>query len=463
MVQNPNPVYFGTPSLPFAHFMPGAIKPPKAWNGIASNWQTTCNVPSKSPWNELIAVTPDELATHTLLIGATGSGKTTLLHHLLVQDLRRGHSLVVLDLRGDLVEAALELASVTTTHFKVKIIDLREKERPFGFDPLWGAGEPYFRALGVLDVISEESESWGVQLAETLRNALLLLAESGYSLTDLEKLLYDRVFRQELLGECTTENVVSFWERFDEMSKDRQNALVMPVLNKVSLLLATKTLRQILGSDDPINLGAHLNSPGSVLLVSLAVDETHAAGRMMGQLVLASICREIFARVDIPEGERNPVRLYVDEFEHFGSHEFETVLAEGRRFKLSLVLAHQTLAQLTTKLRSMILGNVGMKFVFRCGREDGAVLSKDLTGDARSIDFAEMLPGQAVLWRRGKGEIGIDVNEPIIKADSPFAKAKQAFKCLVYQQAPVPTPPEAPPPKPDRGTTGGNLEDWLCD
>lgn len=467
MASSPSPVYFGSPKLDLKWFLPENIHLPDHWIGVRFNWEH----PSSSPWSQLVSLTPEQMATHSLLIGSTGSGKTNLIHHLLMQDIRRGHSIVLLDLRGDLVSAALELCAVARLDpHQIKLLDLRDSGVSFGFDPLYGAGEPYFRALGVLDAVAEESDSWGVQLSETLRNALLLLAETGEPLTRLEDLMYDRAFRMRLLERCDTDQVLNFWNRFGEMSSERQNSLVMPVLNKVSLLLATKTLRGILGHQNPIELGKHLNKRGSVTLVSLAVDELHSAGRMMGKLILASICREIFARVRIPEDRRNPVRLYVDEFEHFGAHDFETILAEGRRFKLSVVLAHQTLAQLSTKLRSMILNNVGVKVVFRCGREDGAYLSKDLTGDPSALRIPDLAVGDAYIWRRGIGVQGVEINEPIVRRDSPYASYVRAYLdelCELNQAEPS-------RPKPDHSIRDesldipsdlriGNLGDWLCD
>src|SRR5207253_7000538 len=144
---------------------------------------------------------------------------------------------------------------------------------------------------------------------------------------------------------------------------------------------STQALRRMLGHSHLLDLGRHLDTPGSIFLVSLAVDELHAAGRMVGRLALANLCREIFARVGIPESMRNPVRVFIDEFEHFGLSEIETVLAEGPRFGLSLVVAHQTLAQLSPRMRSMVLANVGTNVIFRRGREAGATLSRDLAGD----------------------------------------------------------------------------------
>ncbi len=447
---------------------------PNHWIGVDLRW----NLMSDSPWNHLVSIPPSELKTHALLIGATGSGKTNLLHHLIAQDIAGGHSMVVLDLRGDLVSAALELCAGHVDPKLVKVFDLREKVRPFGFNPLSGKGEPYFRALSVLQAVATESASWGIQLSETLRNALLLLAETEEPLTQLEALLYDRMFRASCLERSNAESVTGFWQRYGDLSDEKQRALAMPVINKVSLLLSTDTLRRILGHTSPIDLASHLNTNGSILLVSLAVDELHGSGRMMGNLMLSSICREIFARVEVSERNRNPVRLFVDEFEHFGMAEFETILAEGRRFGLHLVLAHQTLAQLSPKMRSLILGNVGTKAVFRCGRDDCATLARDLFGDPKAYDFADLSVGQAVLWRRGREILEVEVNEPLLRDIGRLSAEAKEFRAHVHRFAgesvkpcspPKPAIPRSPePPKPHKPTPEkrvqltSDVEEWLC-
>ena len=447
---------------------------PEQWIGVEACWQLY----SKEPWKHLVSVTSEELASHAYVIGATGSGKTVLLHHLISQDLEREHSICVLDLRGDLVSAVLELCAGQVDPALVKVIDLREKERAFGFNPLWGSGEAYYRALGVLDVIASEFDSWGPQLAETLRNTLLVLTESGGTLPDLEAFLYDSAFRTSLLLRTKSEPLLTFWRRFDQLSADRQMALASPVLNKLSALLATKTLRRILGHQEPIDLGRHLDTKGSVLLVSLAVDELHASGRMMGSLILSSICREIFARVHIPETKRNGVRLYVDEFEHFGLKEFDSILVEGRKFGLFAVIAHQTLAQLSPKMRALILGNVGTKFVFRLGYDDGQTLGKDIFGDPKFYNFTQLPVGYCVMWRKNSGDIEVEVNEPLIPNVGQLSSEGRAFVRAVYDHAPpfiertphidveteIPsatTPPPMATRKPRRNTTPPSLEDWL--
>jgi hypothetical protein len=395
---------------------------PDHWIGIRGGWEYFC----RSFGEALVSLPPEDLKTHALVIGSTGSGKTVCLHHLIAQDLMRGHSIVVLDARGDLGNAVIELAARAKLRpERVKLFNLREKVRPLGFNPLSGGGEPYYRALGVLDAVAAESESWGVQLAETLRNALLLLSESGASLTQLDALFFDATKRKLLLSKASSAATKSFWKRY-----------ATPVLNKVSLLLSTDALRRLYGHPEPLDLARHLATPGSVTLISLAVDEVHGAGWMTGSLFLSAICREIFSQVDVAESMRNPVRLYVDEFEHFNMREFETILAEGRRFKFSMVLAHQTLAQLTTKMRSVILGNVGVKLIFRTSHQDADALSRDLAGDSKAFEIASLEIGEAVFWRRGQEPIYIEVNAPLIQDVGSVSPRAREFMSQIRDLTP---------------------------
>lgn len=438
---------------------------PHHWIGIRKGWLDTC----QSIGEALVSVPPDALRTHALVIGATGSGKTVLVHHLTAQDLVNGHGLVVLDARGDLVHAVIELAArAGVSPDLIRVFDLREKIRPLGFSPLAGAGETFFRALGFLDAIAAEWEALGPQTADVMRNAVLLLAEAGAPITDLEPLFYDGKVRLSLIERATSTKVRDFWIRFDELGSDRQTSLASPVLNKTAALFATEGLRRMYGSPNPVDLGAHLNTPGSITLISLAVDELHGAGWMAGSLFLSSISREIFARVEIAESMRVPIRLVVDEFEHFGMREFDNLLAEGRRFRCALLLAHQTLAQLNPKMRSMLLGNVGVKVIFRTSHQDADTLNKDLLGTPKGYDIPALSIGEAVLWRRGHEPFVFEVNEPLITDVSRKSPAARSLLAAIRERIPewqdVPTNSlEASEPgqrkaNPNHKT---DLEDWL--
>lgn len=94
------------------------------WIGVAKNWESR----SSNPLDNLISLNVNQLRTHLLAIGSTGSGKTTLLQHLIAQDIERGHSIVVVDLRGDLVESVINMCSASNVApERISLIDLRAK------------------------------------------------------------------------------------------------------------------------------------------------------------------------------------------------------------------------------------------------------------------------------------------------------------------------------------------------
>jgi len=83
-------------------------------------------------------------------------------------------------------------------------------------------------------------------------------------------------------------------------------------------------------------------------------------------------------RADMPEADRRPFYLYVDEFQNYASLSFGTILSEARKWRLNLVLANQFLAQLPQALRDAVLGNIGTLVVFRIGASDAQILAAEL-------------------------------------------------------------------------------------
>jgi len=408
-----------------------------------------------------VSLSSADLARHAYILGSTGCGKTSLILKLIERDLKAGHSLVVLDLRGDLAAGSLALCEcLEIPSDRVTLLDLREQKRVQGFNPLGGAGEPYIRALHMLDVIAVEAQSWGVQLEETLRSALLVLAHAGEPLTKLEALFYDASFRGSALNKCADEQLLNFWDRYGSMSPERQQAWALPVLNKVTSLLAVPVLRAVLSGEPKLDLCGLLNRRGSVLLVSLAVDELHRSARMLGSLLVSAIAREMMARVNVSERGRNPVRLYVDEFENMASESFEGLIAEGRRFGLTLVLSHQTLSQLPAKLRSVIRNNVGIQLLFQCGFEDARDVAKELPEGFDLELLRSLSVGEAILMYRDGTAEHVAFSAP---RKLPTASRVREYRDKVLPGV-EPDPVQAPftPKKPNKKrATSVNTEDLL--
>jgi len=439
---------------------------PFYWIGIRKGWQTT----AQTLMEAMVSLPPSDLGTHLLLIGASGSGKSKALEHIIAQHILMQRSFVIIDYRGDLTAAATELLANRVDPAKVAILDLRG-EPTIGFDPLSGAGPLSARALSFVSALEAIYGGFGPQLSDTARNAALILAECGEPITQIESLLYDPLVRERLTRHSKDESVRGFWQRYSDSSEEKRNLLASPVLNKHSLLMAAPTLKALLASSSTLDLGKHLNTRGSILLVSLAADQTSpAAARMLGNLVLSCITREIFARIDTDEAERNPTTLIVDEFPNFDSKNFESILAEGRKYRVSLALANQVLAQLDATMRSLLLNNIGAKLIFRTGREDGAILSKDLTGDAKALDLVNLAVGEAYLWRRSQGLVHLEINRPLLKSTGRRSHSAREFLKQVrdHWSSLSPARPEQDlidaPEREPRDTPqkpANRLEDWL--
>ena len=346
------------------------------------------------------------LKRHVYVLGATGSGKTNLLVQMIDADVREGRSVALIDLRGDLVERVLNrLAKAGVDPDRVCLIDFRDDSRIIPINPLGGGGDAHSRAFHVLAILKHQAESWGVQLEETLRNCLVALAEARRTLVELESFLLDPGFRQAILAVVTDPYVQTFFARFDALSPERQLTWAMPVLNKVTPLLAMPRIRATLSHSEGLEVGMVLNTPGSILLVSLAVDRFHGASHLIGGLMVSAIEDAVMARLSIPESRRNSVALYVDEFETMASDAFLSLLAEGRRFGLSLVLSHQNLIQLDSKLRAGLQNNAHIHFYFQTGATDAADIAREVDSPLVRDEVKSLLmrlhPGQAILVRRG--------------------------------------------------------------
>lgn len=442
---------------------------PAYWIGAWKGWERLCT----SLGAALVELTPAQLSTHALILGSSGSGKTNLLIHLVAAALRRGQSLIIIDPRGDFCLSCLELsARYEVDPAKIKFFDLRDTKNPLGFNPLIGSGAVHQRALAVLQAIEAQADASGVQWPETLRNALMLLIEAGLSLVHLESVFFNADLRKQLVEKSTSESIRGFWERYGALSPDKQTTLSQPVTNKISLLLAAESLKRTFGHAHPVDLKDQLDTPGSLTLFSMAVDELHGAGRAAGSMFLSAVKQEIFARISTPESDRNPVLLVADEFHGQDMESFETILAEARKFKLSAVMAHQTLGQLSPKIKSLVLGNVGVKVVFRVAHQDADVLNKDLGVAKGTFDLGRLPIGEAVLWRKGDQPWPVEINRPLIRDVGRLSpKAKRLEELLdefkppfqmeqveATESEPVDLPkPEPPHPK----NPGSDLGDWL--
>src|SRR3989338_2955252 len=86
---------------------------------------------------------------------------------------------------------------------------------------------------------------------------------------------------------------------------------------------------------------------GKILLINISKGRIgEDASRLLGALIITKLQLAAMSRVNISEYERKDFTLIVDEFQNFATASFASILSEARKYRLSLIIAHQYVAQM---------------------------------------------------------------------------------------------------------------------
>jgi hypothetical protein len=132
---------------------------------------------------------------------------------------------------------------------------------------------------------------------------------------------------------------------------------------------------------------------GKVLLVDLSKGKIgEDASNLLGAMLLTQIELAALGRADIEEAKRRGFYVYIDEFYNFTSASFASILAEARKYRLNLIMAHQYLEQIDEALRAAIFGNVGTIVSFRLGERDAWYMAREFFPVFSESDLINLPP-----------------------------------------------------------------------
>ncbi len=338
---------------------------------------------------QMAKIAEKDRATHSYVIGATGSGKTKFLEFLIRQDIANGNGVGVIDPHGDLIEDIKGfLARVCDSNGldseisnRVILVDPADPLYTITFNPL----EP-IPDVSISEQVAELiaafrkiwSDSWGVRMEDLMRNSLIALGEVEFTLADLPFFLSNRAFREVILGKINHPVAREYFQRFDSMTDRGQVTWIEPVMNKVNAFLSDDRIRQIFSSPKSSFNFREAMDQRKIILINLNKGKLKDSADLLGSLIMAKIQIAAFSRADSSRHKRTPFYLYIDEFQNFAGDSFSVILSEARKYGLSLIMAHQTLSQISPELRSLILGNTGIQVYFRVNRQDAALLAKEV-------------------------------------------------------------------------------------
>lgn len=320
---------------------------------------------------------------HIYVVGKTGTGKSTLLLNMAVSDIQRGNGICLIDPHGDIAEKILDFVPKERIN-DVIYFNPADETYVIGFNPLQDIPKDQ-QHLVVAGLIASFKkiwiDSWGPRLEYILRYTLLtLFSYPDASLLDIQPLLTNYNFRKKVLYYCNDQYLLSFWHNeFDKYPPQLKSEAISPILNKTGLFVAITQLRNVIGQTTRSFQIQEVMEQKKILICNLAKGKLgEDATTVLGSMMVNAIQLAALSRASQSEQNRIPFYLYVDEMHSFVSLSFADILAEARKYKLSLFLAHQYIEQIHEKIRYAIFGNVGTMIIFRVGADDAKHLTQEV-------------------------------------------------------------------------------------
>ncbi len=329
---------------------------------------------------------------HFYILSRTGTGKTTLLQSKIKHDITQKRGVCLIDVHGDLVSKVMQ--DIPNNRLQdVIYLDTTNPILELGYNPLRKVSYEK-RSLvtsNILEVFQRlwGTQGWGVKMSHILRNVLLtLLDQPKTSFTDIIKILNDTSFRNSCIPNIVNPEVKIFWEK--EFKTYGKTDLI-PIYNKLGGILSYPSVKRVLVENKKQISLRYIMDNQKILLVNLSKGAIGSeASYILGSLLLTSLAAAAFSRIDTPEESRPYFFVYLDEFQNYTNLSLVEMLSELRKFKIGIIMAHQYISQLDTKIRDAVLGNVGTIVCFRLGQSDAKFMEREFSPIFTTFDFVNL-------------------------------------------------------------------------
>jgi len=360
---------------------------------------------------------PRELRTsHVHLIGRTRKGKSTLMEHMILDDIEQGHGVAVLDPHGRLVERMLCLIPAKHAD-RVIYADPGDPDYILQWNPLSQPPADHIDRGRVADDIVSAFKSfvsgWGDRLEHLLRHAIeAVMHLPAGCLFDVSNLLRkssqeSKTLRRQILQLTDNEAARLFWrEDFEGYSKSD----LSPPQHKLSKLLGSGPVSLMLSQPDSAFRLRDIMDNGQILLVNLSTVGS-STREILGCFMLSLLHLTALSRSSADDTDRRPFHIHCDEAHRFLTDALEDLIAETRKFDVSLTLAHQYMSQFGT-CKTDALSSVGSTIIFNIDTMDAQHLRKDLLGKVDTDDLIGLRLGEAI--------VRIDTEVALVRTPAPL-------------------------------------------
>lgn len=366
------------------------------WESVLTNSDLTPIWETNFRWEKIqFWVWPNDRRRHMYIIWKTWMWKSTLLENMILDDIKKGRGVAVIDPHGDLAEAIIWNIPKSRTNQTI-IFDPSDTSWPIAFNML-DEVSPEHRSLvasGLVWIFKKIFwDSWWPRLEYILRNTVLALLEVKWStLISIPIMLTNDLFRYKVVSKLKDPVVKKFWEtEYNKMSPTQKTEAAWPILNKVWQFLSSTILRNILGQPkNSFDIRWAMDN-SKIIIINLSKWKIwEDASSLLWAMMVTKFQMDAMSRADILEKDRRDFYLYVDEFQNFATDSFATILSEARKYKLNLVMANQYIDQMTESVKWAVFWNVWSIVSFQVWFKDAAIMKEVFWTDINVEDLTNL-------------------------------------------------------------------------
>lgn len=346
-----------------------------------------------------------DLRRHYQIVGQTGTGKSTLLASIILSAIKQGHGLTFFDPHGTTIDTVLHAIPKQYAE-RVRVVRISDADNPVPLN-IWDSGDPVQEERNIADLcelfadifnpprevfVGPRYERW---LATFAKASIALLGKRA-SLESIAVLSQSQEKMKKLckaIENASPEVAEMIWQEYC-MDDSREFHLNLGwYLSKFQRLTSIEQLRKTLGAGaNALNFADTIDTD-TVTLIDLAspVIGTQAA-RIVGTIIMMKLWNAVLTR---KERDRTHM-VIVDEAALFQTNPMPKMLAESRKFGLSMVLCHQHTGQLSDEIRDALEANSANFSAFRLSPKDAVRAAIRFDDDAMGTYLARQDAYQAL-------------------------------------------------------------------
>ncbi len=368
---------------------------------------------------------------HHHIVAGSGHGKTQTLQHLILHDLEAvaagRASIVVIDSQSDLINNIAGMSVFAPggpLAERLCLIDPTDVEWPV--------------ALNLFDVGMERINQYSQLDRERLINGILELYDFvlgsllDAGMTQKQSIIFRYITR--LLLHIPNATIHTFRELLEDDGYDKHYVHIQKlegsarsffesefrsreftgtrkqVLRRLYGILENQTFERMFSHPkSKLDLFTEMNA-GKVVLINTAKDLLKENGtEIFGRFFIAMIAQAAQERAVLDIRERLPTFVYVDEANDYFDRNIGVILSQARKYNIGMVLAHQFLGQLDTKLQEAISANTSIKFAGGVSAKDARALAAELRTDPGFVEGQDKLSFAAFVKGATRHAVSISI------------------------------------------------------